>query len=66
MIARINPHLVITKNLCNKTAYLLFVRQDLIFTIDESAEDMLNEKTGNTDAAIAQALNNLRSNIIVN
>ena len=55
-----------SKSIAIKIAYLLGVRQDFIFTIDESAEDIFNELTGNMDATIIRALNNLRSNIILN
>ena len=55
-----------SKSIAIKIAYLLGVRQDFLFTIDESAEDIFNELTGNMDATIIRALNNLRSNIILN
>ena len=54
-----------SKSIAIKIAYLLGVRQDFLFTIDESAEDIFNELTGNMDATIIRALNNLRSNIIL-
>lgn len=54
-----------SKSIAIKIAYLLGVRQDFIFTIDDSAEDIFNELTGNMDATIIRALNNLRSNIIL-